>query len=107
MKGAPAREHLVENRPEGEDVGLDIRRPPPRLLRRHVVERSHHRPGHRLAGDRRGARLLAGGDSLNLLREAEVEDLHLAVPRYEQVVGLQVPMDDTPLVSRGEAPGDL
>ena len=38
-EGALAREHLVENGPEGEDVRAGIHRLAPHLLRRHVAER--------------------------------------------------------------------
>ena len=48
-----------------------------------------------------------GGFRLRQLREAEVEDLDAAVPRHEDVLGLQVAVDDPFLVRRGEAVGDL
>ena len=48
-----------------------------------------------------------GRDGLDPLRQAEVEDLDVAVSRDEEVLGLQVPVDDALLVGGGEAPGDL
>ena len=45
--------------------------------------------------------------SLRALRQAEVEDLDVAIRQDEQVVGFQVPMDDALLVGRGDSPGDL
>ncbi len=52
-----------------------------------------------------------GRDSLRLdvgqLGEAEVEDLHAAVPGDEDVLGLEIPVDDPLLVRRREAVGDL
>ena len=74
-----AREQLVEDRPEGEDVRAVIDGQPPHLLGRHVAHRPHHRPGLRVARARRRARLLARGDRLDPLRQAEVEDLDVAV----------------------------
>ena len=76
------------------------------LLGRHVAHGPHHCAGLRLAGRRRRARLFAGSHSFDL-RQAEVENLEVAVSRDEQVLGLQVPMDHTLLVGRGEAFGHL
>ena len=41
------------------------------------------------------------------LRQAEVEDLHVAVPGDEDVVRLEIPVDDPFLVSRGHPVRDL
>ena len=64
-------------------------------------------PGSVWPSIRRRARLLARSDGLDPLRQAEVEDLDVAVPADEEVLGLQVPMDDALLVRRGETPGNL
>ena len=77
------------------------------LLGRHVADRPHDRPGLRVARARRGARLLAGGNGLDPLGQAEVEDLDVAVSADEEVLGLQVPVDDALLVGRGKALCDL
>ena len=89
-----AREQLVEDRPEREDVRAVIDRESFHLLGRHVADRPHDRPGLRVSRVRRGARLLARGNGLDSLRQAEVEDLDVAVSRDEEVLGLQVPVDD-------------
>ena len=44
---------------------------------------------------------------LDSLRQAEVEDLQVAVPGDEEVLGLQVPMDDALPVGSREALGNL
>ncbi len=102
-----AREHLVEDRPEREDVRAVVDRESLHLLGRHVARGPHDRPGLRVALVRGSARLLARSDGLDPLRQAEVEDLDVAVPADEEVLGLQVPMDDALLVRRGETPGNL
>ena len=96
-----ARQHLVEHRPEGEDVGAVVRRLAPRLLRGHVADRPQHHARRRLPRQRGRSRVLAVRDD-RLQREAEVQDLDDPVLRDEQVLGLQVPVDDRLVVRRGE-----
>ena len=108
VEGALAREHLVEDRAEGEDVAAGVGLPPAHLLGRHVADRpeDHSRLGR--GRRRRQVRLLLPALlGVRQLREAEVEDLDPAVLRDEEVLGLQVPMDDPLLVGGGEAVGDL
>ena len=107
LERLPAREQLVENRPEREDVRTVIDREPFHLLGRHVAHRPHDHPGLRVARARRGARLLALRDGLDPLRQPEVEDLEMAVSRNEEVLGLQVPVDDALLMGGGESLRDL
>ena len=102
-----AREQLVEDRPEREDVRAVIDRESLHLFGRHVARGPHDRAGLRVARARWRARLLAGSDGLDSLRQAEVEDLQVAVPGDEEVLGLQVPMDDALLVGSREALGNL
>ncbi len=78
------------------------------LLGRHVTHRSedHARLG---PGSRRRKLRLFLRTRLRLLQlcQAEVENLHPAVPRDKEVLGLQVPVDDAFLVRRGQTVRDL
>ena len=65
------------------------------LLRRQVLHRPQHRPGLRDRRRREGA-----GD-------AEVGDLHLAVPGEEDVLGFDVPVHDLAVVGVGQHLADL
>src|SRR5664280_1876297 len=107
LKCLLTREQLVEDCPEGEEVRAVIDGKSSHLLGRHVSHRPHDRPRLCMTGGSRRARLLAWGNRLHPLRQAKVEDLDVAVLAYEQVLGLQVPMDDSLLVCGGEALGDL
>ena len=82
---------------------------PSHLLGRHVAERSQHDARLRAApspsAGSSGLPRLAS--LLRQLRQAEVEDLDPAVPRDEEVLGLQVPVDDPLLVRGGQAVRDL
>ena len=91
LERRPAGEHLVEDGPQRIDIGrgTDLLAPPACLFRGHVAGRSEDVAGHR--------RTRAAGDQL---RQAEVDDLGLAVGRDQHVVRRQVTMDDPPLVRR-------
>ena len=104
---SPARQHLVQHRPQTEDVGAMIDGQPSHLLGRHVSHRAHHGARLRVAGDRRGAGLFSRSGPPDVLRQAEIEDLDLAVPGDEEILGLQVPVDDAPLMGGPETSGDL
>ena len=73
----------------------------------HVVDGSHHRSRQRPDRFRRQVRRVGFGRPLRALREAEVEDLDVAVAGDEDVFGLQVPVDDSLLVGGAKARRDL
>ena len=107
VEGARARDHLVENGAEREDVRARIGLLSLDLLGRHVAERAEHDAG---LGAVRGRQVrLRPGRAVGLrqLGEAEVEDLDPAVVGHEQVLGLQVPVNDPLLVRRRQPAGDL
>ena len=106
LERAFARRHLVEDRAEGELVGPEVERTPARLLGRHVADRSHHHPGARRVGGRLLHRQLVGLGR-DELRQAEVQDLGVAVLGDHDVLGLQVPVHDPGGVGRGETVADL
>ena len=54
-----ARQHLVEHRPEREDVGAVVRGLAPRLLRRHVADRPQHHARPRVPRQGGRSRVLA------------------------------------------------
>ena len=79
----------------------------PDLLRGHVPGRAEDRARRSRVDGRDLAPagvLLEDGAELG---QAEVEDLHPAVPGEEEVLGLQVAVNDALLVRRGEAARDL
>ena len=104
--------HLVEDRPQREEVGAGVRDLPARLLGRHVGHRAHRRArGGELVGLHRGraprsAPRRPTARALDL-GEAEVQDLRLAPRVHEDVGGLEVPVDDPLRVRRLERVRDL
>jgi hypothetical protein len=107
-KRTTARQKLVKHRPQGKHVGPRPRRLPLHLLGRHVPDRPQEHARRRVLR-RRGARGVGVARHQRLLElgQPEVEDLHPAFLRQEHVLGLEVAVDDAPLVSRAQAPGRL
>ncbi len=98
----PSCRHLVEHRPERKDVGLRADRLATRLLGRHVADgpddESRFGPHPRRAG---------GDGGVVQPREAEVEQLDVAIGPYHDVVGLDVAVNDLRPVRDGQRLGDL
>ena len=97
-KGSRSRRHLVERRPQREDVGAAVRLFSFHLFRRHVGEGSEDRaflceipalPGHRW----RVGKFRCMPRRRHRLREAEVEQLDPLL-RQHHVGGLQISMND-------------
>ena len=107
MERALARNHLVENCAEGENVGLGYRRLAAHLLGRHVADGAHDHAG--FGGDLHGHGIagFAGVRLAHHLGQSEVENLHPVVVGDEQVLGLQVAMDDALLVGGRQSVRDL
>ena len=103
---ALSREHLVEDGPERKLVGAEIDRPAARLLGRHVADGPEHdsRPRGLAHRFRSGEAGVAGLDELG---QAEVENLHEAVLRDHEVLGLQIAVDDPGGVRLREGVRDL
>jgi hypothetical protein len=96
VEGLPPGQHLVEDQAERELVRPAVERLAGRLLRGHVARRPDDEARVRQMAERPR---LAVHEAAGQLRDAEVEDLHEAVPRHHDVVGLQVAVDDPGLVS--------
>ena len=106
-----AREHLVENDPEGPDIGASIHRLAARLLGRHVGGGAeHHAELRRVRREGRRMHRIhrpAGDVGRHRLGEPEIEDLHRAIGPHLDVGRLEVPMHDPEFVRGLEAIGDL
>ena len=108
----PSR-HLVENRPEREQIGALVELLPARLLRRHVCHSPDSRPGsgQLLSLDGRGIEPLTGGcRGLALERQlcqTKIHELRLATPCDEDIGRLDIAMDDLLGVSGVERIGEL
>ena len=108
VEGALAGKHLVQDRSEGEDVAPPVRRLAFDLFGRHVAERAHHDARLGAGGGGGQIRLRAGANvALRQFRQAEIQNLHPPLFRDEKILGLQVPMDDSLVVRRAQAVGDL
>ena len=102
VEGLLAGRELVEDRAERELVAAVVDRAAARLLRRHVTHRPEHGAGGRLRRRRVGPGGRAGVEPLlplaravgDELGEAEVEQLHEAVGRDHDVLGLEVAVHD-------------
>ena len=95
LEGKAARDHLVENDPQGEDVGPMVDVGGPRLLGRHVEDRAQ------------GGRLVRELGEAAELGHPEVQDPHVVFPVHEEGGRLHVPVDDPGLVGLAQALRDL
>ena len=106
LNGRAAGEHFVEHGAEREDVRASIDDLAAHLLRCHVSGG---------AGDERSRglgwtflrRVTPAAPEVVQCREAEIEDLHAAVQREEDVLRLQVAMHDAACVRGAKPPGHL
>ena len=108
-----ARQHLVENRAEGKQVGAHVQFLAQRLLGRHVGRRTHRRAraGQVLRRHRQGRRSSRRGHDGLLycrhLRQSEVEHLGMPALGDQDVRRLDVAVDDPLCVRRIQRVGDL
>jgi hypothetical protein len=80
---------------------------PPHLLGRHVANCPEHVPGIALRLLRNGGIVGGGGLGRIQLRQSEVENLYPAIFRYEDVFRLQVAVDNSGIMGRGQATCNL
>ena len=107
LERALARDHLVEDRPEGELIRPRVECGAARLLRRHVPDRPHDHAGGGPSHRRELRAIAAARARGHQLGEAEVQDLDEPVFRHHDVLGFQVPMHDPRLVSLRQTIGHL
>ena len=88
----PAGRHLVEHDPERVDVGARVNRLATHLLGRHVRQRPLE------PADRPRRRLFDVGGGARQLRQAEVQHLHPALGRDDDVGRLEIAVHDAALV---------
>ncbi|SEN17938.1 hypothetical protein SAMN05216267_1002164 [Actinacidiphila rubida] len=94
----PARQQFVQRAAQGVDVGGAVRARSPGPFRGQVATRPEHRVGAR--GGEGGLAVVALGD-------AEVRDLHRTALARQQVGRLDVPVDHTVQMGRGQPGGRL
>src|SRR6516164_10898407 len=99
----PTSKHFVDNHAKSEDVTACVSRLPTYLRGRHVADCSQHVPGTRLLLETGSRTVRAGGFAQVNFGQSEVEYLHPAIFRYEDVFGLQVTVDNPGIVSSGQA----
>src|SRR6185295_10503597 len=102
LEGTTAREHLIKNHAEGEDVAAGVGFPALHLFRRHVTQGAYDRPGLR---DCRDGGFVFSRDRCNL-SQSEVQNFdarlsHHDVPRF------QIPVNDPLAMSSIECSGYL
>jgi len=107
LEGAPAGGHLVEQRPEGEDVAARVGLLALELLGRHVVHGPDDRAvGGQGRGERQGAEALGFSLRDGQLGQPEVQQLG-ALARDHDVARLEVAVHQAPAVGGVQGVGDL
>ena len=104
-EGVGARDQLIQQNAERENVGSAIRRLTADLFRRHIRRRARRTSSVAAVHD--GRRLVDGVGVRQARRQPEVHDLDVPVFGEHHVRRLEVAVNDTPLVRGVERLGDL
>src|SRR5688572_9383213 len=108
VEGCGAGEHLVHDDAERKEIGAMVDGLGPNLLRRHVADRSYdHACVSQIPSLGLVLFLLTGFLECDELRQPEIEELHPAVRKDEDVLRLQIAVDDSFVMRGGEAAGNL
>lgn len=99
FKGPLARSHLVQHHAQGKNIGAVVERTPRDLLRGHVGGRAHYHAPLRLGRSERG---VVGAFRARVLGQAKVQHFYATVRGQHYVAGLQVAVNDTLFMRRGE-----
>jgi hypothetical protein len=106
-----AEKHLVENETKGKDVAPVVSAAAPNLFGRHISDGPERgfREWVDVNGRDRRVSFSGGLDGILLrrLRQSKIENLHRAVARDEDVLGLQVAVGDALQVGRRQTAHDL
>src|SRR5262249_19067403 len=87
MERAAARQHLVENRAEGKNIGPVVEWLSTNLLRRHVTHRAHDTARLRFQGNGDRLRLI---NRLGNLGQSEVQNLDATFASNPKILRLQI-----------------
>ena len=86
VKGNPARHHLVHGNSQRINIALGIGNTAPHLLRGAVMNRSHDICRNRIG--------------IHCLGNAKIRKLYLSVGGYHNILRLDIPVNNSPVMSR-------